>query len=166
MEYPRGLIRYSTENAIKKGWGNKEIIAHVFRPRTLIYGFVLILLSLAFVWGLATRDPLRVDVMRDRSSLAREVEGGMIENVYELQIMNMTEKPRTFVFSAKGIEGIAIEGEHRMEVGSAGMKSVTLRVLAPYDSDKVGATEVFFDVYPEDDPSLHLSEKTTFLFPR
>ncbi|MBR0564662.1 cytochrome c oxidase accessory protein CcoG [Azoarcus sp. L1K30] len=166
MEYPRGLIRYSTENAIKKGWGTKEVVAHVFRPRTLIYGFVLVVLSLAFVWGLASREPLRVDVMRDRSSLAREVEGGMIENVYELQIMNMTEQPRTFVFGARGIDGIAIEGDKRLQVDAAGMRSVTLKVRAPYDPDKVGATEVFFEVYPEDKPSLKLSEKTTFLFPR
>ncbi|WP_420094089.1 cytochrome c oxidase accessory protein CcoG [Parazoarcus communis] len=166
MEYPRGLIRYSTENAIKKGWGNKEIIAHVFRPRTLIYGSVLILISLAFVWALATRDPLRVDVIRDRASLAREIEGGMIENVYQLQVMNMTEKARTFVFSAAGLEGIAIGGEHRMEVGSAGTQAVTLQVHVPYDSGKPGANEVFFEVYPEDEPSLKLREKTTFLFPR
>ena len=34
-ELPRGLIRYSTENAIKKGWVEGKSIAHVFRPRTL-----------------------------------------------------------------------------------------------------------------------------------
>lgn len=166
MDYPRGLIRYSTENAIKRGWGSKEIVGHVFRPRTLIYGTVLILISLAFVWGLATRDPLRVDVIRDRMSLAREVEGGLIENVYRLQVMNMTERPRTFIFEATGLEGVKIGGDHRIDVGAAATQAVTLQVLVPYDAGKPGANEVFFEVYPEDEPSLRLREKTTFLFPR
>ncbi|NMG47219.1 cytochrome c oxidase accessory protein CcoG [Azoarcus communis] len=164
--YPRGLIRYSTENAIKRGWGTKEIIGHVFRPRTLVYGTVLIAICVAFVWGLATRDPLRVDIIRDRASLGREVAGGMIENVYRLQVMNMTEVPRNFVFDVKGINGIQIAGDHRVAVEAAATQAVTLQVLVPYDAGKPGANEIVFEIHPEDDPSLKLFEKTTFLFPR
>ena len=74
MNYPRGLIRYSTENAMKRNWGSREILAHVFRPRTLIYGTILAAICAAFVWGLAAREPLRVDVLRDR--LARTGDRG------------------------------------------------------------------------------------------
>jgi cytochrome c oxidase accessory protein FixG len=165
MAYPRGLIRYSTENALKKHWGRKDIMRHVLRPRTLIYGIVLAAISLAFVWGLATREPLRVDVIRDRASLAREVEGGMIENVYRLQVMNMTEQPRVFVFAVSGIEGATIGSATRIEVASAATQAVTLQVLVPYDAGKPGVNELFFEVHAEDDPSLALREKTTFLFP-
>ncbi len=166
MGYPRGLIRYSTENAIKQHWGTKEIVGHVMRPRTLIYGGVLAAISIAFVWGLATREPLRVDVIRDRASLARELEGGMIENVYRLQVMNMTEAPRAFVFSVSGLPGVKIGGEQRVEVGPAATESVTLQVLVPYDAGQPGANEIAFDVKAADDPSLSVVEKTTFLFPR
>jgi cytochrome c oxidase accessory protein FixG len=166
MNYPRGLIRYSTENALRQHWGKRDIVAHVMRPRTLLYGAVLALFCIGFVWGLAMREPLRVDVMRDRASLAREVEDGMIENVYRLQVMNMTEAPRSFSFAVSGLDGVRIDGVSTLRVGSAATEAVTLRVLAPYDAGKPGANDIAFDVKADDDPSLTLNEKTTFLFPR
>ena len=167
MNYPRGLIRYTTENALKKNWGNKEIVAHVFRPRTLIYGTVLAIVCLAFVWGLASRDPLRVDVIRDRASLAREVEDGQIENVYRLHVMNMAESTRSFTFEVSGLPGVKIAGgPPRIEVGPASTQSVTLQVLVPYDAGKPGSNEIEFLITAEDDPSLSLREQTTFLLPR
>ncbi len=166
MSYPRGLIRYSTENAVKQHWGSKEILGHVMRPRTLLYGAVLALVCVGFVIGLASREPLRVDVIRDRTSLAREVEDGMIENVYRLQVMNMTEAPRAFDFSVSGLDGAKIDGESRIKVGAAATEAVTLRVLVPGESGKPGANELAIDVKAEDDPALKVHEKTTFLFPR
>ncbi|QDF96557.1 cytochrome c oxidase accessory protein CcoG [Azoarcus sp. DD4] len=165
MEYPRGLIRYSTENAVKKHWGRKEIIGHVLRPRTLIYGGVLALVSIAFVWGLASREPLRVDILRDRTSLAREVEDGMIENVYRLQVMNMTETSRSFRLNVSGLREARIDGAESINVGPAATQSVTVKVLVPGDAGKPGANEVFFVISPEDAPDLELREKTTFLMP-
>ncbi|NMG65692.1 cytochrome c oxidase accessory protein CcoG [Azoarcus indigens] len=165
MSYPRGLIRYSTENAVKLHWGRKDIFSHVLRPRTLIYGGILAAVSLAFVWGLATREPLRVDVIRDRASLAREVEDGEIENVYRLQVMNMTERSRVFDFEATGLKGVRIEGTRKVEVGPAAIQSVTLQIRAPAESGKPGANEMYFEIHAEDDPGLRLREKSTFLFP-
>jgi cytochrome c oxidase accessory protein FixG len=166
MNYPRGLIRYSTENAVKKHWGRKDILGHVTRPRTLMYGGVLALLCIGFVWGLATREPLRVDVLRDRAALAREVEGGMIENVYNLQVMNMSEQARSFGFEVSGLPGVKMDGQGAVEVAPASTQTVTLRVLVPYDAGRPGANPIFFDVRSEDDPSLSVREESTFLFPR
>ncbi|MBX3686944.1 MAG: cytochrome c oxidase accessory protein CcoG [Rhodocyclaceae bacterium] len=165
MNYPRGLIRYSTENAIKKGWSQKEIIAHVFRPRTLIYGAILALLSIAFVWGLATRSPLRVDIIRDRSMLAREVEGGLIENIYRLQVMNMSESARKFEVSASGLENLRLNGNSEISVEPATIQSVNVQVQVPADAAKPGSHQIFLDVSAKDDPSVHVREKTTFLMP-
>src|SRR5690554_6778340 len=80
MGYERGLIRYSTENAVKQRWGRKEILAHIMRPRIMIYGTLLVAICAATVVALAVRPDMRVDIIRDRASLAREVAGGMIEN--------------------------------------------------------------------------------------
>ena len=41
MGYPRGLIRYSTENALSQRWGWQEILRHVVRPRVLVYSAIL-----------------------------------------------------------------------------------------------------------------------------
>lgn len=166
MEYPRGLIRYTTENALKKGWGRKEILNHVFRPRTLVYGLVLVVMCIGFVTLLAGRDPLRVDVIRDRSSLGREIEGGLIENVYNLQVMNMAEVPRAFRLEVSGLPGIRIGSEQRVEVAPAGAQSATTQVLVPYDAGQPGAHTIVFQITAEDDPGLTLKEETTFLIPK
>jgi polyferredoxin len=136
------------------------------RPRTLMYGAVLAVMCIGFVWGLSSREPLRVDVMRDRTSLAREVEDGLIENVYDLQVMNMTESPRSFSFRVSGLEGIRIDGADRLAVPSTAAEAITLRVLVPADAGKPGANEISFEIRAEDDAALILNEKTTFLLPR
>ncbi|MDY0072406.1 MAG: cytochrome c oxidase accessory protein CcoG [Thauera sp.] len=166
MNYPRGLIRYSTENALKQGWGKKEIVGHVVRPRTLIYGLVFALMVFGFVFLLAGREPLRMDVIRDRSSLGREIEGGLIENVYSLQVMNMSERTRSFRIEVSGLPGIQITSTQQVEVAPASSESLTTQVVAPYGEGEPGANPISFRITAEDDAALSLDEKATFLIPR
>ena len=166
MDYPKGLIRYTTENAMRRHWGRKEIIGHMMRPRIIIYAGVLVALCVALVWGLATRSTLRVDVIKDRSTLSREVEGGLIANVYNLQVMNMTEGTRRFSLSASGLDGIQITPSEPFEVDPAGLKSVTVEVAAPPESGKPGSNTVYIEVKALDDQKVSVREKTSFLMPR
>lgn len=162
---PKGLIRYSTENAVKQHWGRGDIIRHVLRPRILVYSAVLCLICVAFVWALATREPVRLDVIKDRSIITREVEGGLIENVYVLNLMNMTESARSFHVSVSGLEGISLDGPGDVEVGPAQNKSLPVRVRAPMDGLTKGSHKVFFSVRAKDDASLSVREKAVFVAP-
>src|SRR6188768_1058683 len=47
MGYPRGLIRYSTENALAHGWSWRQIFARTFRARVLAYGAILVAIAVA-----------------------------------------------------------------------------------------------------------------------
>lgn len=165
MNYPRGLIRYTTENAVRRHWGRKEILAHLVRPRILIYGSILIAITLAFLYGLATREPLRVDVIRDRASLGREVEDGLIENAYRLQIMNMIEAPRRFRIRVEGLEGIRLSGDAEVNIPAASTEGVTLLVRVPGSAAAPGSHTIHFEVEASDDPSIRTREKTTFIMP-
>ncbi|THF64388.1 cytochrome c oxidase accessory protein CcoG [Pseudothauera rhizosphaerae] len=165
MAYPRGLIRYSTENAMKKHWGMRDILVHVMRPRTLIYSGILAAFCAALVWGLATRSTLRVDVIRDRATLATELADGNIENVYRLQVMNMTEGPRAFRIGVGGLDGVQIRGTERIEVAAATTQAVTLQVVVPPGSGKPGANALYFEINAEDDESVAIREESTFLMP-
>ena len=49
MEYPRGLIRLTTQNAVTKAWKQVQVIRRIFRPRVLIYAAVLVALSAAMI---------------------------------------------------------------------------------------------------------------------
>jgi len=108
MGAPRGLVKYSTQNGMEKGWTQAQLIARLRRPRVLIYGALLLGVSVWFVAGLAVRSPLRVDVIRDRGVLARTVGRGDIENVYRLQIMHALERPQRYQISVSGLEGLRL----------------------------------------------------------
>ena len=92
MDYPRGLIRYSTENAVSQRLTPMDIVRRAFRPRVIIYAAILLALAAATAWSLSMRIPLKVNVLKDRGTLSREVDDGSIENIYRLQIMNTGDK--------------------------------------------------------------------------
>ncbi|CAG0929791.1 Putative electron transport protein YccM [Rhodocyclaceae bacterium] len=165
MNYPRGLIRYSTEHALAEHWGRKQIVAHILRPRTLLYGAILSAIVIAAAAGLTLRQPLKVDVIRDRTTLAREVEGGLIENVYRLQIMNLAEQPRRFALAVTGLQGIQIADERIVEVPAAATGSVSVRVRAEPDAGKRGANPVHFEVRALNHDEVFVREKASFLLP-
>ena len=163
---PRGLVRYTTENALKQGWGSSEIVRRVARPRTLIYGTILLGIIAAFIWGLATRTPLRFDVIRDPFSLGREAPGEMVENDYILKVMNMAEVKRTFIISVGGLDGIHLVGKDRVTIESAGNLEIILQARLPKGVGQSGSNQIYFEVVSEDDPSLRRRSKAAFLYPK
>ena len=165
MDYPKGLIRYSTERAIAQHWGWKDIISHIVRPRIILYSTILGGICIALVWGIATRSPLRVDVIRDRATLSREVEGGLIENVYRLQVMNVSETAHRYSLSVTGLPGIEITGDLVIEVPAATTKAVPVQVRVPPESGKKGSNTIFFDVKSVADENVSVHEKASFFQP-
>ena len=165
MNYPRGLIRYSTEHAVEKHWGRKEIVAHVLRPRVLIYTGILTAIVAAMVYSLATRIPLKVNIIRDRTTLAREVEGGKVENVFRLQIMNTAEEARKFSIAVSGLDDIELASDKVVEVPSATTKSVSVDVRVPAEEGKKGSNRIYFEVGAIGHEDVRVREKASFLMP-
>ncbi|MEQ1765820.1 MAG: cytochrome c oxidase accessory protein CcoG [Methylotenera sp.] len=108
MGYERGLIKYSTQNAMDNKWSHKQMLQRILRPRVLIYSAVLLLLVVGLLTSLWLRTPFRVDVVRD-GVIARMTSDGKIENVYRLQIMNGTESTQTFQLNVSGLKDLEIE---------------------------------------------------------
>jgi cytochrome c oxidase accessory protein FixG len=141
MGYPRGLIRYTTENALERKLDRRAIWKRVLRPRTLVYGGLLVSVVALAAGSLALRNPLRVDVLRDRGALAREAAPGVIENVYRLQIMNTDEVARRFTIAATGLPGLVVAGvEQPVAVGAAGTRMIALRLQAPLEAREAEET--------------------------
>ncbi|HUH95642.1 MAG TPA: cytochrome c oxidase accessory protein CcoG [Casimicrobiaceae bacterium] len=135
LGYPRGLIRYATENALELKLDAPAIWRRVLRPRTLVYGGLLFSVVALAAGSLALRNPLKVDVIRDRGTLAREAAPGVIENVYRLQIMNTDEAPRRFEIAATGLPRLTVVGiEQPVAVGAASTRMIALRLRAPLEA--------------------------------
>jgi cytochrome c oxidase accessory protein FixG len=171
MGYPKGLIRYSTENALKQNLPAQGILKRIFRPRVLFYTAVLWVIIIAALVTLYHRIPLKVDVIRDRGNVMRDADDERVQNVYRLQIMNTQEVAREMRIAVGGLDGIAIEGAARpVLVGPASSLMVPVRVEAPRASGGKGANRIFFTVEATD-PShpniapLKVVEKATFLIP-
>lgn len=162
---PRGLIRYTTENALAKHFTAKDVVSHILRPRIILYTTILVAITVASIWSLATRVPLKVDIIRDRSVLAREVDDGRIENVYNLKIMNTTEEAKRYAVSVEGMEGIELVGEPIVEVASAENHEVTVVVRVPPESGKKGANQIYFDIKALNHDKIAVHEKASFLMP-
>jgi cytochrome c oxidase accessory protein FixG len=167
MGYPRGLIRYTTENALAMGYDNATMWKRVFRVRTLLYMGLLATIVAAAGASLYLREALKVNVIRDRAALARETAPGVIENVYRLQIMNTGEAPRRLSIGVEGVPGIKVVGvEQPLAIAGASSVLVPVRVQAPAEGGAPGATRIDFVIEAADDAKLVRREKSTFLFPR
>ena len=163
MGYPRGLIRYTTENVVKGKYTDSGIVKHILRPRTIIYTVLLALLSGAFVYSLATRVPLRVDVIRDRVTLSKETDEGLIENVYRLQIINKDSQPHRYTIQAQGIDGLSVVMASR-EIAAAPLQTIDIPVSLVADPVelKSRSIEVTFTIQSIDDPRIKDAVATKF----
>jgi cytochrome c oxidase accessory protein FixG len=165
MGYPRGLVRFTTQNALDNGWTRQEIWRRVLRPRVLIYTSFLVALVIGLMVALSMRIPFKVDVVRDRATLARINDDGQIENIYRLQIMNASENNKTFRLSVKGLDGIALATDTQIDVEAVQSRWIVSRVTLPYDAAEGGSHPVQF-VIEEVGGKDQLVEKTVFLVPR
>ncbi|MCO5101919.1 MAG: cytochrome c oxidase accessory protein CcoG [Burkholderiaceae bacterium] len=165
MGYARGLIRYTTQNALDNKLDRRAIWRRVLRPRVLVYSAVLLAITIAVFTHLALRAPLKADVMRD-SALGREVENGMIENSYRVQITNPSERTRRFRIVAGGIDTVFIVGDDEFDVEAAGVRMVPVSARIEPEHGTRGSNPIAFRVEAVDDASVAVEAHSTFFVPR
>jgi cytochrome c oxidase accessory protein FixG len=177
MGYERGLVKYSTQNAIDNNWTHSQMLRRILRPRVLIYASILLLLIAALMASLWFRTPFRVDVVRDRGVMARLSDDGKLENVYRLQIMNGTETPQHFTLNVTGIDDIEIETEAASDNddGEDELKTILVKptesrwvivdLKIPDGSLDSGSHKIKFEIESVETKDV-VSEKSVFLVPR
>ena len=80
----------------------RSMVSHVLRPRVLVYTAILSTIVVALGVALFMREPLKANIIRDRTNLGSETDDGLLENKFRMQIMNMDEKPHRYTLSASG----------------------------------------------------------------
>nr|WP_058087491.1 cytochrome c oxidase accessory protein CcoG [Aquabacterium parvum] len=169
---PRGLIRYATLNSMENGWGRKEMWSRVTRPRVLIYTAILAAVVVAFLSSLYSRPPFRVDIVRDRGTLARVVDEGFVENVYRVQIMNASENTQRYRVGVEQLSQPLVDGGQDLVLGPAEARWVPIAVrvspeaAARMGSGAHGVTILVEQLRQGSQPQVDVREKSTFMVPR
>ncbi|MEH6581953.1 MAG: cytochrome c oxidase accessory protein CcoG [Halioglobus sp.] len=159
MEYPRGLIRYTSEHQLEGG------TTHWIRPRVIGYLLVLCLMVGVFSYRVLTRIPVELTVIRDRTELFVTTDDGKIENIYTLQLVNMDRDMHEFEVTIKGIDDAKIIGEILHTLDGGEVRSITLRVRAePAALDKP-STQLDFTATATDLQSLRAVSESRFMKP-
>ncbi|AGA87053.1 putative electron transport protein YccM [Pseudomonas sp. SCT] len=158
MNYPRGLISYTTEHNLS---GQKT---HLLRPRLIGYAVALLAMMSLFSYAVYDRPLVKLDVLKDRV-LYRENELGNIENVYTLKIMNKAQREQTFVIEASGLDGLVYEG--RSEVRAEAGELVTIPVELSIAPEKLPSStnEIVFSIRSIDDASINDDADSRFIGP-
>jgi polyferredoxin len=160
MGYPPGLVKYTTENSLQ---GKRTKIV---RPRILVYIAILTFVSSALVYGLLTRIPLEVDIIRDRNVLYTETDEGMVQNVYNLKLINMASEAQRYKLSVSGLEGLQVLGKTQdIELESGAVKDLPLRVQIDPIVLKSPSSKIMFHIESQTSPEISADESARFLGP-
>ena len=131
-------------------------------------------------------------MIRDRGMLGREVAGGMIENVYRLQMMNASEHSLVLSVRAEGLPGLSVQfadpsvtvlrvepetnginaqvsAVPQIEIAAASNRVLAVVLRAPHDAAKPGSYPIHFvttSSAPDGHFSLTVREASSFIMPQ
>ncbi len=159
MGYDRGLISFTTEQNLTGGKTN------VFRPRFIGYALVLLAMGALFLYTVATRIPLEMNIIRDRNMLFRETPDGLVENIYTFKIANMENIPHTYLISVEGDYDFAYKGDAEITVAGGEVYTGLVRLELDPGLLRESNTKVFFTVQAKDADSIRETTESRFLGP-
>ena len=156
--YPRGLIRYSTQNAID------GVPSKVLRPRVIVYALLLAALAAAWGWGVTHRSPLLAEALRDRNAMYAQADDGNLENSYTIKLVNKTREAHRYRIEVSGgpdLDDLGLRGGPKVVVAQSGeVLSVPVTVAA--SSETTGRHVVHFTVSGVDTPATTTIDSSFF----
>jgi cytochrome c oxidase accessory protein FixG len=159
MGYPRGLISYTTENALA---GKPQ---RILRPRLIGYCIAVVIMFALFITTIVTRVPLQLDVVRPRDKLYDTNTSGMVVNSYTLKVINMDKDAHDYSIDVTGLEGVQMEGEKRVHVGSGEIAEVFIRLTLDPGLLEQPTNSIEFSAQAEDDTSARATVESRFIGP-
>jgi cytochrome c oxidase accessory protein FixG len=158
MDYPRGLVRFTSETQLTTGKAN------IIRPKTIGYALAMLAMIIAFSYRLSHREPLGVDVVRDRSPHLFRLDGDDVQNVYTVKINNMDQIDHMFVVEVTGAFPFRVLNSHPVKVKSGEVFSLPIRVAVEKSQLKGEKNSITISAVSQDN-SLKADEESTFMGP-
>ena len=164
MGYARDLIRYGTGTGLTLTHTPREFLKRLKRPRVVVYTILVAGISAALLTGVLTHEPLRAEVLRDRTVLVRPLDDGGIENLYRVHVTNSGSTPMEVTVTAQGMEGLHLPEEETRATLQQGSTTLILHARLPADSQvQQGTHEIAFTIAEDKPDGLTLTTKSSFL---
>ncbi|NMH60387.1 cytochrome c oxidase accessory protein CcoG [Alteromonas ponticola] len=160
MNYPKGLIRFSSEAQMQGGE------TKILRPKLIGYAFVMVVMLGILIANFLLRSALEVDIIRDRNSLYRETNDGLIENVYTLKILNKSQQRQQYEIAVDGLPDYRFIGEQTVTVNGGEIFSIPVSIATDAYNLTDPVTEIHFHVSTQtaDGELISVREPTNFLY--
>ncbi|MFN4084975.1 MAG: cytochrome c oxidase accessory protein CcoG [Spirosomataceae bacterium] len=146
IERPKGLIRYSSVNAIKK---NKPF---TFTSRAKAYSAILLVLVSLEGYLLWSRTEIESTLLRVPGQLYQETNRGTFTNLYNVQMVNKTNDEQVITLHLVEPTGIlkTIDGSTQFKIAPGSKKEVVFFIEVPKEDIKTRKTEVELEVKVHD----------------
>lgn len=159
MGYQKGLISLTSEHELAGG------TTKIFRPKLIGYAFVLAVMTTLLVYDVVSRVPLEVDIIRDRNSLDRETNEGLIENVYTLKVLNKSQHEQTYSIEVLGLKDAIYLGDQEVTVDGCGVFTIPITVAVDPVNLEAGTQKIYFRVRASVNGEIVESkEPSTFIY--
>lgn len=159
MSYPRGLIRFTSEHELSTGK------THFLRPRLFGYTAAVLVMVSVFSYTVASRDPLSVDVIRDRGARLYRLSGSEVQNVYTLKLANMDNEAHTYNVEVQGEHPFEVKNYRPTLVESGEVFSLPIRVGVAKKAISAEKNTIYFIVTASDVPTISAKSKSVFMGP-
>jgi len=137
---PTGLIAYDSYANIERRKRGAGVRYKLIRSRTILYGVLMAFVAGLMIYGLATRQTLDLNVIRDRSPPFVRLADGSLRNDYALKIVNMSDAPRRVTIAVEGLPGahllapaLVVDGVVTVDANPDAVTNVRMHVVAPAD---------------------------------
>lgn len=162
IKFPRGLIRYSSEHALK---GEKT---NLFKAKNIGYALTLLVSIVILVWSIAHRTDIELLVQQVRQPLFVSLSDGRVQNRYDIKINNKTTKQITYKVKIEGMQQAELDMGRFSEVTLLPEHSVKLvaKIKAFPSSVNKSRTGFKFIIIPGDNIAEHkLVQQSVFYVP-
>lgn len=159
MGYEPGLIRYTTENSLA---GERS---RILRPRLVGYALALLAMVALFAYVVVTRIPLELSVERGRGTLYQMTNEGLVENSYNLNIMNLSQDDQVYRIHVSGLQEAVLKAPDRVTVLSGRSEILPVRLLIEPKRLTAASSPIEFRVTAEGNADIQVTTESRFFGP-
>lgn len=146
LKRPRGLIRYSSQDAMAG-----KPVKHL-RPRVVLYPLGVVILLTATALYLVNKPGADIEVLRTLGRPFAVTADGTIDNPLRVKITNRTDAPRAYRFAMPEVQGAVIKTANDTITLTPGQTTTeAIQVLLPFEAFHAGRLQTTLEIIDDQD---------------